>query len=145
MLASSGHDVEASQPFLEAKERYPEGSEMWARATAYAFDMLKQPTCAEVAKPAWWIDEDLKALSKRVVRAAPKEGVAQHMRALVLSGNGDTWESGTRSLGCGAQGGGHALRAVCGAAPCSSDQGRVQQKSGLVSQQGGGGELRGGV
>ena len=35
VLASSGHDVEAAQPFLEAKERYPEGSEMWARATAY--------------------------------------------------------------------------------------------------------------
>ena len=29
-LANSGHKVEAAQRFLEAKERYPVGSEMWA-------------------------------------------------------------------------------------------------------------------
>ena len=53
--------------------------------------------CAEVAKPAWWNDEDLKALSKRVVRAAPKEEVATLMRAIVLRGVHPAWEAGPRS------------------------------------------------
>ena len=39
-LDNSGHHVEAAQRFLEARERYPVGSEGWARATAWAFDML---------------------------------------------------------------------------------------------------------
>ena len=72
-LANSGHYVEAAQRFLEARERYPVGSEGWARATAAAFDMLTQEACAEVAKPEWWSDEGLKALSARVVRAAPDD------------------------------------------------------------------------
>ena len=55
----------AAQRFLEAKERYSEGSKDWAEATAWAFNMLRMPACDEVAKPAWWNDEDLKALSKR--------------------------------------------------------------------------------
>ena len=96
-LDSSGYYVEAAQPFLEARERYPEGSEMWARATAYAFHQLQLPACAEVAKPAWWNDEDLKALSKRVVRAAPNDCVSHLMRAGVLSGKSDAWEAGPRS------------------------------------------------
>ena len=50
-----------------------------------------------MAKPAWWNDEDLKALSKRAVRAAPNMSVAQGMRALVLSGIGGTWEVWPRS------------------------------------------------
>ena len=64
------------------------GSEDWARATARAFLMLRLPECAEVAKPGWWNDEGLKALSARVVRAAPNEGGAHNMRANVLSGRG---------------------------------------------------------
>ena len=71
MLSNSGHYVEAAQRYLEAKERLPVGSEMWARATAAAFSMLTHEASAEVAKPEWWSDEGLKALSARVVRAAP--------------------------------------------------------------------------
>jgi len=36
-LSNSAHYVEAAQRFLEAKERYPVGSEMWGQATAVAF------------------------------------------------------------------------------------------------------------
>ena len=79
--------MEAAQRFLEAKERYPVGSEDWARATAAAFDLLMLKECAEVAKPEWWNDEELKALSARVVRAAaPDDGQANEMRAGVLGG-----------------------------------------------------------
>ena len=72
-LGNSGHYVEAAQRYLEARERFPVGSEGWAEATAAAFDMLTQEACAEVAKPEWWNDEGLKALSARVVRAAPDD------------------------------------------------------------------------
>jgi hypothetical protein len=50
-----------------------------------------------VAKPEWWNDEELKALSARVVRAAPDELEAHKMRAAVLSGLGDKWDAGPRS------------------------------------------------
>ena len=93
------------------------GSEGWARATAEAFDMLTQEACAEVAKPEWWNDEGLKALSARVVRAAPDDLEANQMRAMVLAGS--VRLGGGASLGGGAQGGGHALRAGGGAVPCS--------------------------
>jgi len=94
--------VEAAQWFLEAKERFPVGSKLWARATAAAFLLLGQEACAEVAKPEWWNDEGLKALSARVVRAAPDDGAAHRMRAVVLSGQydlvrHDAWEAGPRS------------------------------------------------
>ena len=86
MLNNSGHYAEAAQRLLEAKERRPVGSGPWGRATAAAFDMLRMEACAEVAKPEWWNDEGLKALSARVARAAPDAVVAIQMRALVLSG-----------------------------------------------------------
>ena len=38
--------------------------------------MLAQEECVEVSKPEWWNDEGLKALSARVVRAAPNCGEA---------------------------------------------------------------------
>ena len=60
--------------------------------------MLTQEECAEVAKPEWWNDEGLKALSARVVRAAPDEAVAHHMRAVVLRGQHSAWEAGPRSV-----------------------------------------------
>ena len=41
--------------------------------------------------------EGLKALSVRVVRAAPDNGVAIQMRAVVLAGNCRAWEAGPRS------------------------------------------------
>ena len=65
-LNASGHYVEAAQRYLEAKERFTVlGSQRWAVATAMAFEMLMQEQCAEVAKPEWWSDEGLKALSAR--------------------------------------------------------------------------------
>ena len=96
-LANSGHPVEAAQRYLEAKERYQVGSEMWAQATARVFKSLAQEACAEVAKPDWWNDEGLKALSARVVRAAPDDGSAHQMRAMVLTGQDAAWEAGPRS------------------------------------------------
>ena len=97
-LANSGYVVEAAQRFLEAKERCQVGSRHWAAATAWAFDMLVQEACAEVAKPEWWNDEGLKALSARVVRAAPDHAEANRMRAVVLCGQcGRAWEAGPRS------------------------------------------------
>eukprot|EP00964_Phaeocystis_antarctica_P157451 scaffold127613_cov58-Phaeocystis_antarctica.AAC.1 len=97
VLNASGHDVEAAQRFLEAKQRWPMGSEYWAQATAMAFNMLQQEECDEVAKPEWWNDEGLKALSARVVRAAPNHMPAHNMRAIVLRGQCGTWEAGPRS------------------------------------------------
>jgi tetratricopeptide (TPR) repeat protein len=96
-LANSEHIVEAAQRYLEAKERYPVGLEDWAGATAEAFASLIQKACAEVAKPEWWNDEGLKALSARVVRAAPDDGLAHQMRATVLTGQCPAWLAGPRS------------------------------------------------
>ena len=97
-LVNSGHYVEAAQRYLEARERYSVGSMDWAGATAKAFDVLREPACDEVAKPEWWNDEELKALSARVVRAAPNEEGSINMRAYVLSGPIDNiWEAGPRS------------------------------------------------
>eukprot|EP00964_Phaeocystis_antarctica_P021088 scaffold11672_cov62-Phaeocystis_antarctica.AAC.3 len=95
-LNNSGHVVEAAQWFLEASERLPVGSEGWAQATAEAFKMLAQKGCAEVAKPEWWNDKELKALSARVVRAAPNDGIAYQMRAHVLHGQCGAWEAWPR-------------------------------------------------
>ena len=98
-LGNSGHHVESAQRLLEATERYPVGSELWAKATAWAFDKLRLKVCAEVAKPEWWNDEGLKALSARVVTAAPnaKFPAAHSMRATVLIGQCAAWEAGPRS------------------------------------------------
>ena len=90
--------MEAAQRYLEAKERFPVGSEGWAEATARVFSKLSLKECAEVARPEWWNDEELKALSARVVRATPNEEGAINMRAYVLSGPIDNiWEAGPRS------------------------------------------------
>jgi tetratricopeptide (TPR) repeat protein len=96
-LNNSAHYVEAAQRFLEARERYPVGSQTWAKATAHAFISLIKEACAEVAKPEWWNDEGLKALSARVVRAVPDDAEANRGRAMVLSGNCVAWEAGPRS------------------------------------------------
>ena len=96
-LGNSGHYVEAAQRFLEATERCLMGSENWASATAWAFSMLTREECAEVAKPEWWNDEELKALSARVVGAAPNHWIAYQMRAIVLRGQCGAWEEGPRS------------------------------------------------
>ena len=80
-----------------AKERLQVGLKGWAQATANASSTLTQEACAEVAKPEWWNDEELKALSARVMRAAPDEDRANQMRAKVLSGQCYAWEAGPRS------------------------------------------------
>jgi tetratricopeptide (TPR) repeat protein len=97
VLGNSGHHVEAAQRFLEAKERYPAGSGDWAEATAMAIDMLTREACDEVAKPEWWSDKGLKALSARVVRAAPDDLEANKVRAGVLIGQCVAWKAGPRS------------------------------------------------
>ena len=96
-LSASGHYVEAAQWLLEAKERHPAGSENWAKATAEAVGMLLRDECEQVAKPEWWNEEELKALSARVVRAAPNLAIAHSMRGAVLSGGDGAWEAGPRS------------------------------------------------
>ena len=58
--------------------------------------MLAREVCAEVAKPEWWNDEGLKALSARVFRAAPNDVAANQMRAAVLCGRYGA-EAGLRS------------------------------------------------
>ena len=103
VLNVSGLDAEAAQRYLEAKERMAVGSYLWARAAAAAFDLLRLEVCDKVAKPEWWNDEGLKALSARVVRAAPDDERVHCMRAsvlsgsTVLSGSGGTWGAGPRS------------------------------------------------
>ena len=97
-LANSGHHVEAAQRYLEARERCYLGSDMWAKATAWAFLVLLREACAEVAKPEWWSDEPLKVLSAVAVSSAPDDLHANEMRAEVLSGfGGRAWEAGPRS------------------------------------------------
>ena len=99
VFSNSGHPVESSQLFLEATERFPEGSEGWAHATCSAIGQLRLKECAEVVKPEWWNDEGLKALTARIVRLDPNDESANHMRAHVLSGGdaSQSWEVGTRS------------------------------------------------
>ena len=94
-LGDSERIAEAAQLFLAAKERFQVDSKHWAVATAHAFGALR--LCCEVAKPDWWNDEELKALSARVVRAAPNDWAANLMRAHVLSGKSGAWEAGPRS------------------------------------------------
>ena len=122
-LSHSGHFVEAAQWYLKAKERYPVDSELWARATAEAFNKLTQKECDEVAKPEWWTDEGLKALTARVVRAAPDHMVAHQIRAMVLSGHGGAiWEAGPRSAAELKEAAAHFERA---AALCPAPEGKA--------------------
>ena len=96
-LNNSGHYAQAAQRYLEAKERYAVGSKNWAEATADAFATLRHEECDEVAKPQWWNDDGLEALSAMVVRAAPNGAAANGMRANVLSGRYSAWGAGPRS------------------------------------------------
>ena len=50
-----------------------------------------------MAKPEWWNDEELKALSAKVVRAAPNNRAANKMQAGVLRGRCSAWAAGPRS------------------------------------------------
>ena len=66
-------------------------------ASASVFEFLIQEACAEVAKPEWWNDEGLKALSAMVVRVLPGNDAANQMRAVVLRGRCAAWGAGPRS------------------------------------------------
>ena len=101
VLSNSGHPVEAVPLCLEAMERFPVGSEPWGRATASAYMELGQEQCDRMAKPEWWNEEGLKALSARVVRAAPNNVPANQMRAAVLAnpGGGGAWQTTGRRSG----------------------------------------------
>ena len=59
--------------------------------------MLRYPECAEVTKPEWWNDKELKALSATIVSLAPNDAGANAMRAEVLSGQCRTWDAEPRS------------------------------------------------
>ena len=106
-LGNAGRHVEAAPHFLQAAALFPEGSEDWVDSIAAAFDKLRLPECAEVAKPEWWNDEGLKALSKTMISvplarvfspAGDARRLGMHgMRAAVLSGWNLAWESGPRS------------------------------------------------
>jgi tetratricopeptide (TPR) repeat protein len=122
-LCNSAHVMEAAQRYLEAKERCPVGSKRWAEATARAFIILGQDECAEVAKPEWWNDEELKALSARVARAAPDDLLANQMRAGVLGGSTGAWEAGPRSAAELKEAATHFDRA---AAVCPAPAGKAQ-------------------
>ena len=68
--------VEAAQRYLESKERQSVDSEgwvprPWAKATAKAFDMLRQEECSEVTEPEWWNDEALKVESRVLQAGGP--------------------------------------------------------------------------
>eukprot|EP00964_Phaeocystis_antarctica_P122468 scaffold86139_cov59-Phaeocystis_antarctica.AAC.4 len=96
-LASSRRSAEAASSFLQAAARYPGGSiDRFLDSIAAAFDSLKLEECAEVAKPEWWNDEALKALSKTVVDGTDSE-VGHNMRFEVLAAQDTAWESGPRS------------------------------------------------
>ena len=99
------------------------GLEDWARATTRAFNNLTQEVCDEVAKPEWWNDEGLKALSARVVTAAPNDVGANSMRAFVLSGQGGVWEAGPRSVAELTEAAAHYDRAT---ALCSAPAAKAQ-------------------
>ena len=100
-LFDSAHYAEAAHSFLEATERTAEGSDKWAAATSAAFEALRQTvgrSHGRSDKPEWWDDEGLKALSARVLKAAPSLEVANRMRAVVLSGLcSGAWEARPRS------------------------------------------------
>ena len=79
-----------AEHYLAAMARFEEGSMDWAEVTARFFHAFRDESCSELPKPEWWNDEGLKALSARVVHAAPDgiwDGrvVVHEMRALVLS------------------------------------------------------------
>ena len=84
--------------------------------------MLRLEECAEVARPEWWNDEGLKAMSARVVRAAPDDVRANDMRAVVLSGHSVAWETGPRSAAELMEAAAHYDRA---AALCSAPAGKA--------------------
>ena len=100
VMQRSGHCAVAAPLNLKAMELSEEDTERWAVSAAECFDMLKMPDCLEEPKPEWWNDEALKALSARVVAAAPNRHETCSMRARVLSGDAlgkAPWNVGPRT------------------------------------------------
>ena len=106
ICSNEGRSTEAAHNFLHAATLFSEESVEWADSIAIAFNHLLSPECCnsnDVAKPEWWNDESLKALSKTVARVAGAEGGYQCrinsrlMRMQVLSGHFSAWKVGPRS------------------------------------------------
>jgi len=100
VLQQSGRHAEAAQLFLKGMALYEDGTENWALSAASAFDLLRHSACREVPTPEWWNDEALKALSARVVAAAPEKPHPCAMRARVLTGDvlrKADWNAGPRT------------------------------------------------
>ena len=78
--------VGAMRSYLQASERYAEGSSLWALSIASAFAMLLRPECnAPAVRPSWASGPELLSLSERVLAIEPGVQRAVLMRAHVLS------------------------------------------------------------
>jgi len=100
VLNRAGRLVEAAPMILKAMELYEEGTEAWAEAAGATFFALMSPDCDGATKPEWWTDEALKALSVRVVAAAPHQHMPCGMRGRVLEGSALSmapWNVGPRT------------------------------------------------
>jgi len=111
--AHSNDGQSASDTYLKAIARARPDTEEWAVIVARTFNTLSQPYCANVAKPTWWNDAELKTLSARVLAAVdvlpamntyrqldftPPLCFAIKMRAYVLCGApGFEWRAEIRS------------------------------------------------
>ena len=84
-----------------------------------------------MAKPEWWSDEGLKALSARVVRAAPDFATAHQMRAIVLRGRSSARAAGPCSAAELREAAAHLERA--GAVPCFGAESRARRLRDPVS------------
>jgi len=67
-MIGMGRVAEAAPNFVRAAALHLEGTVEWAGYISTAFETLADPECREVAKPVWWNDKDLMALSKTVTR-----------------------------------------------------------------------------
>ena len=100
-LCNSGHYMKAAQRYLHSSR--PRSAIRWARGTGQR--SRRRPSKCQSWRSAprwssrrqWWNDEELKALSARVLRAAPNDVSANIMRAMVLRGGLGAWEAGPRS------------------------------------------------
>jgi len=96
-LGRQGDEKGAAQMFLQAMVKYPAGTEAWAECAVWAFNSLLRPQCDDVAKPDWWNDEKLMALSSLVASVMPQSDLAHVMRGEVLSARAGKWPAEPRS------------------------------------------------
>ena len=100
VLDNSGHYTEAAPMYLKAMDLYPSDTTRWATVAAGAYESLQRPESDELPKPKWWNDEDLKALSARVVAIVPNDASARTTRGFVLVGGAvfvPSWNPGPRT------------------------------------------------